>query len=274
MNDPSVPPRRTTRLLREPLVHFFALGAMLFVGERLLKDEPRSIMVTSGVKADLERRFTDAHGRPPSPQERVDTLAAWKREEALYREALRRDLDRNDATIRGVLVDKMRSEAALEISMPEPSDAELDRFLQEHRERYERSRRYDFQFLTFSKADAHAEEQRARVLSSLEAGARPSELGRPLRGAKLAAEDMPERIPMALAQRIVQLAPDSWARAEGEAELWLVRVRGISGGLPELKDIRKLVAADFKAAAEEEAVRRELQKTVDLYRFEETDGAR
>src|SRR5512141_907447 len=94
------------RALAEPLFHFLVLGALLFVAHRLIVGDPRSIVVSAGVRADLERRFRDAnHGRAPTAAELNREIRTWERDEALYREALRDRLDRNDSTIRALLAD-------------------------------------------------------------------------------------------------------------------------------------------------------------------------
>ena len=95
--------QRLKRLLREPTVHFFLLGALLFLLHHLIVGAPRTVAVTPGVRAEVARRFKDHNGRPPSDAEVEAALRDWKRDEALYREALRDGLDRDDATIRTVL---------------------------------------------------------------------------------------------------------------------------------------------------------------------------
>ena len=39
------------RLLREPTLHFFILGALLFLLHHLIVGDPRTIVVSPGVKA-------------------------------------------------------------------------------------------------------------------------------------------------------------------------------------------------------------------------------
>src|SRR3954464_10304736 len=83
-------------LVREPVVHFFVIGALLFVAHGLIVGDPRKITVTPALEAELARRFQDQNGRAPSPAERQAALHQWQRDEALYREALREHLDRDD----------------------------------------------------------------------------------------------------------------------------------------------------------------------------------
>src|SRR5437868_2427476 len=70
------------RLLTEPAVHFFALGALLFLAHRLFVGAPRTVVVTPGVKAELSRRYQDANGRPPSDAELRAEVSKWKIDEA------------------------------------------------------------------------------------------------------------------------------------------------------------------------------------------------
>lgn len=251
------------------MVHFFALGALLFAADRFLNEEPRKVTVTPGVNADLVRRLTDQHGVPPTEHQRTFTIEAWKREEALYREALRRGLDRNDPNIRSLLVGKMYAEAELSVRFSDPDDATLERFLEEERARYERPQRYDFEFFAFPRSDGQTEEELTKFLARLEAGEKPNELGRPLFGATLAPEDFAGRVAAPLAARIVDVPLGTWTRVEGETEAWLLRVKEVSGGLPPLSEVRAAVLDDFKSKAREKAVREKLDKIIALYEFEE-----
>ena len=80
---------RLGRLVREPTLHFFALAAAILLGQRLVAGDPRTIEITPALKADLLRRYQDQLNRPPTSAEAEAFMAAWKADEALYREALR-----------------------------------------------------------------------------------------------------------------------------------------------------------------------------------------
>lgn len=266
MEDRNAPRPDTVRwLLHEPLVHFFVLGAILFAVAHFRPEEARRIAVPSGLEATLERSFRDLHGRDPSADERKEAFVAWRRDEALYREALQKNLHQNDATIRGILIDKMRAEAALDLPRLTPTDAELEGWLQANSEKYALPRRYDFQFLGFEKSSSEIEAS----LAELTAGAEPGKLGRPVTGGKLTEQDLSTRLPTPLALRIPTLVPGTWQRVDGEDQVWVVRVRSVLGGVPPLAQVRARVEADFVAAAQEKDLARRLQKTVDLYTFED-----
>src|SRR3954462_1633659 len=120
------------RLLAEPVLHFFVLGVLLFAAHRVFVGAPRTVVVTPGVKAELSRRFQDANGGAPTGAELAADVHKWQIDEALYREALRDHLDRDDPGIRAILADKMRMRAAFELPKREPTAAELDAWLAAH----------------------------------------------------------------------------------------------------------------------------------------------
>ena len=121
-------------LRREPLVHFLALAALLFVGYRLLTPADReSIVIDQPSIDELARRQEELLARPLSDEERRALVESAIDDEVLLREAYRRGLDR-DAVVRQHLVQKMRfilgeDEAA-------PTEAELRAYLAANRERY------------------------------------------------------------------------------------------------------------------------------------------
>ena len=205
---PSASKGRAARFFAEPIVHFFVLGALLFVAHRLVVGDPRVVVVTPGVRAEVARRFRDSHERPPSPSELEEALGAWKRDEALYREALRDRLDRNDATIRTVLADRVRARASIGAPPPEPTAAELDRWFATHRSLYETPRRYDYGTVAFPRAEKTAAAEREKYERALKGGADPRTLGRPIVGGDLTAEELGERVGPALAARIAASRSD------------------------------------------------------------------
>jgi hypothetical protein len=113
------------RLLREPLLHFLALGAAIFAVHALLSGEAKHdvVVVTRGRVDSLVASFTSTHGRPPDAAERDDLVQSWVREEILCREAVRLGLDREDAVIRDRLRQKMEFVSSGEAASPESRDA-------------------------------------------------------------------------------------------------------------------------------------------------------
>jgi hypothetical protein len=248
---------------------FFAIGALLFAMHRLLAGEPQSIVVSDAIRADLSRRFRDHNGRAPEPNELENAVRDWKRDEALYREALKDGLHLEDSTIRSALADRIRARAALETPEPEPSEAELERWWKAHPELYATPIRYEYQYLELDGAGPAASEELAKYEASLRQGVEPTALGQPIAGGKLGAEDLRDRLGPALADLIMSLTPGAWRRFERAGKLLLVRVVKVEGGVASLNDVRERVLADCKFAQRQAAIDRALRTIVDRYRFED-----
>jgi PPIC-type PPIASE domain len=126
--------RYWTALRREPLAHFLALAALLFVAYDLLTPSEQEPIVIEQVSVDeLVRQQEELLARPLSDDERRAVLGSAIDDEVLLREAYRRGLDR-DAVVRRHLVQKMRF--ILGEDEPEPTEAELKEYLAANRERY------------------------------------------------------------------------------------------------------------------------------------------
>jgi hypothetical protein len=255
------------RWLKEPTLHFFVMGALLFACHRAFGGDQRVIVVTAGIRANVARRFTDSQGRRPTSAELARAIEDWKRDEALYREALREGLDRDDATIRTVLADKVRARAALEVPKREPSPEELERWLEANRRLYETPLRYDYQLVAFAKTPAAQRELEAyeRELST---GKAASQLGQPLTGGALTLEELAERYGAQFAEGVRGSTPGQWRRFERADEWLLVRVLRTLGGLPPPEELRPRLVADWSRAAEERAVEQAVTRIVERYVFE------
>lgn len=125
---------------REPLVHFIALGAVLYViltwGGSPPDPASRVIDVGASEKEKIAESWTLKMGRSPTDAELDQAIDAFVREEVLYREALRLGLDESDAIVRRRLVSKMDLSASLAAETAEPTEEMLREFLQANNERY------------------------------------------------------------------------------------------------------------------------------------------
>jgi hypothetical protein len=116
------------RLLREPLLHFAVIGAILFgLSLTWKKSEPSTSVIALG-EGDVEnlaRLFERTWRRPPTAQELKGLIAGRVREEVLYREAQALSLDDNDPIIRRRLVQKIDFLTDDLAARRDPTDAEL-----------------------------------------------------------------------------------------------------------------------------------------------------
>jgi hypothetical protein len=260
---------KLTRVLSEPTLHFFLLGALLFLVHRLIAGDPRTIVISPVLRDDLARRFRDQSGHWPSPVELDASFRSWKADEALYREALRDRLDREDASVRTILAAKVRSRAAFEFQKRDPSEAELAEWLAQHRSLYETPLRYACDYVAFAKNSPAAEAQRTRYELALKAGASPATLGRPVFGPNLTRDQLREKFGPTLQERICSLPIGHWQRLESQEDLLLLRVNGIEGGLPSREVLHARLVSDWQSAMQQQAVERAVEAIVARYRFEE-----
>lgn len=268
-NASSPDPGPLRRLLREPLLHFFLIGASLFAVQRWVHGDGRTIIVTPGLRAELRRHFRDLNGREPERAELTKALTQWEHDEALFREALREHLERDDSAVRVALIDEMHARAALEVTRREPTQAELDAWLAAHRSNYESPLRYEFELIEFAKSEHAPQVELERVAAALEQGANAALLGRSVLGGNLTEPELKARLEPEVAGAIPALVIGKWQRLESTAKLSLVRVSHVEGGLPSAEVLRPQLVVDWAFDERQRAVERVLQRTVDRYRFEQ-----
>ncbi|HEY5958936.1 MAG TPA: peptidylprolyl isomerase [Polyangiaceae bacterium] len=261
---------KTVQWLREPTVHFLVIGAFLFLIHRLIAGDPRTIEVTPALRNDLTQRFRDQTGRWPNPAELETALHNWKSDEALYREALRERLERNDEIMRSALAERIRARAASEAPQREPTESDLEQWLAQHRELYEAPRLYEYEYVTFKRSpDKTAEELRKQYERAIKAGRDRASLGRPVFAAKLPRELIREQLGPELTERICSLAVGEWTPLENQESLFLARLNATEGGLPSPDVLHARMQGDWKAFMQQQAVEHAVQTIVDRYRFVE-----
>jgi len=124
------------KILREPLLHFILLGAAIFAVygfvSRHRTDKPGEIVVTQGTLENIITGFTRTWQRPPTEEELRGQVRDYIREEAAYREALAMGLDRDDTIVRRRLRQKLEFLSDDLATRVEPTEAELQTFLNAH----------------------------------------------------------------------------------------------------------------------------------------------
>ena len=159
--------------LHEPLLHFLAIGALLFVLYGLQDDTPtddsRRIVIGT---ADVERMmklWEKKWQRPPTPQEIDGMVQDMLREEVFYREALKMGLDKEDSVVRRRLAQKLEFIMSDLAVPPEPTDAELQAWLDAHPDKYAVPARISFVqvYLKAGRRGDRLEEDALRLLDEL-----------------------------------------------------------------------------------------------------------
>jgi len=131
-------PEDGARWWREPLLHFIVIGALLFLVFNWRSGGPGSnrIVITPGQIDAIIAGFTRTWQRPPTEQELKEQLDEYVREEIATREATALGLDRDDTVIRRRLRQKLEFLAEDTIDAAPPSDADLQAWLDSHRDAY------------------------------------------------------------------------------------------------------------------------------------------
>jgi hypothetical protein len=174
--------------IREPLLHFIVLGALVFVLYGFIgPDEPADdeIVVTRGQQEHLVTAFTRTWQRPPTQAEFTGIVDDWIREEIAYREGLGMGLDTDDTIIRRRLRQKLEVLAEDIVSMAEPTEEILQQYLEENQAAYTREPVYTLRQVYFSTDErgamaAQDAEQALLLLETDSALTNPEELGDPL----------------------------------------------------------------------------------------------
>jgi hypothetical protein len=160
--------------IREPLVHFAILGAILFLAyavasDLFAEDQARQIVMDESAIMTLADGWERQWQRPPTAEELRGIVDARVREEVLYREAQAMGLDVNDIVVRRRMVQKMELLSQDLALLADPTDAELRAFFAENPDDYQVPPRISFSHVYFNidQRGAVARDDAIRVLESL-----------------------------------------------------------------------------------------------------------
>lgn len=121
-----------SRWLKEPLLHFLLLGALVFVVHQRVAEQggaPDEIVISRGQQENLLNTFGRTWQRPPTAEEFQGLLEDHVREEIAYREAQAMGLDRDDIVIRRRLRQKLELLAEDVVSLAAPTERDLQAYL-------------------------------------------------------------------------------------------------------------------------------------------------
>lgn len=141
--------------LKEPLLHFLLIGALLFGLYTLLNPQETEIaenriVVSSGDIARLNANLTKKLQRTPTAAELQELVDAYIREEVYYREALALGLDQGDTILRRRMMQKMEFLTNDLTDLAKPDEATLNQYLLANKEQYELPARISFSHIYFS----------------------------------------------------------------------------------------------------------------------------
>jgi len=170
---------------REPLLHFLALGAVIFAFNawrgktRTVEGSSPRIEVTAEVIDRLRAGYERQFGQAPDAEELRGLVTAHIREEVLCREALALGLDRDDTIVRRRMAQKMEFLTGDLAGVAEPNEASVREFFERNAARYARPARVSFRHIYFSqeKRGAKGEAAAREALAALAKGAGDEAMG-------------------------------------------------------------------------------------------------
>ena len=205
------------RLAREPLVHFLAIGAALFVffAWRGGGAAPSRVVVTPGRIDHLVAGFTKTWQRPPNGDELKALVDEFVREEIATREAKAMGLDADDTIIRRRLRQKLEFVVEDAAAAAPVTDQELERYLAEHPEKFQLEPRVSLRqvYVSRDRRGETADVDARAILDSLRAlgpDAAIDQVGDPLM--------VPQEIGLASRSDVARLFGESFAEAVLELE--------------------------------------------------------
>ena len=137
------------KLLREPLLHFMFIGAVIYLlygvfAEPVPEADDKTIVVSAGEIEWMQTAWQKRWNRPPTATEFDGLIQQYIKETVLYREALTMGLNQHDQVIRRRLAQKLEFLARDLVALTPPTEEELQAYFDEHRDRYQEPARYTF----------------------------------------------------------------------------------------------------------------------------------
>jgi len=214
------------RWLREPLLHFLALGALLFGTYSYLNrgrigvETSKQIFVSMDDLRTMDSYFESQWHRPPTPAEFQAMVEDKVREEVLYREGLAMGLDKDDEIVKRRMAQKMQFLAEDVAAAHEPSTDELRAWFDKNRDRFALPSRYSFRHLYFSpdKRGKNAQQDAANALAKISGQPESSPLAAATGDSFMFQDYYGDRTPEAIAKEfgpqfavaLEKLKPGSW----------------------------------------------------------------
>jgi peptidyl-prolyl cis-trans isomerase C len=160
------------KALREPLLHFLAVGALLYLSGQAIRarSDAHHILMTPQREAQLANRYALQFGVRPDSSLMDELIKSDVHDEILFREGLALGLDRDDEIVRRRIIQKMQFLLEDLQVPPEPDNARLQAYYHSHAARYQLPPRANFSHIYFSpdRGDASARSRAQAVLTTLE----------------------------------------------------------------------------------------------------------
>ncbi len=160
-------------LMREPLLHFLLIGALLFAGIQVARELHRpTIRIDSQELEQLAGYWEMQTQRPPTRAELASIIRERIDEELLAREAVRLGLDKDDMIVRRRLAQKMAFASEDADGSAEPTERQLQALYDRTRRTYATPARLALRHVFFSadRLGVNPETAASEALANLKAG--------------------------------------------------------------------------------------------------------
>ena len=254
-------------LVREPLLHFLVLAAILFAFDAYWSATKKEKIVVDRQSAEYlieQREFLEL--RELTPAERKNTIDAFIEDEIMYREAYERGLDKGDTRMRRNLILKMRGLLAGDIRTP--SEEELREFFDANTERFTRPATVSLEHVLFSDPTRIPD----GLLAELRAGRDPASVGEDRM-------DLPRLLPFMSQKNLVRtLGPDATrAILDIDDDRWYGPFESMHGGhfvrivdraapvKASFDDVSGFLEGDWRLQRSRQAIEQEVEQLSDDY---------
>jgi len=246
------------------LVHLLGFGLLLALILMVVRGTPQAgdaigrVTFTEADVKQLHARHMRTWNRPPTAEELRKAMEQYVREEILYREALARDFDRNDPTVRLAMVRKVMMLGTARVEATEPSDKELQAYFALRQERYRIPAVVDLLqvYVSIDKRGDQARADAEKVLAELreqdpqanELDAYGDSIMLAYVNADMSEHDLDRTFGSGFGKAVVALEPGQWAGpVESGYGLHLVKVlRRVDSAIPDWRDVRHKLVTDVQ----------------------------
>lgn len=266
------------KIFREPITQFVLIGLLLVGLNHLWSswqgEQGRTIVVSAAEIDRLEQIWAGTAGRLPTDEDRQQIIDQYVQEEALVREAERLGLSDGDTIIRRRLAQKMDFLVSDDAKPDDPTDAELKRWFDDHRERFAAPEMRSFTHVYFSpeKHGSRIEADAQTALAKLRSGADWKSLGDPFiqkrSYAALPQREVTRLFGPEFAADLFKLDAGNWSEPIGSAYgLHLVRIEAIdSAAQAKFEPIRAEVLTAWQEEQRTEAKREAVEALIGNYK--------
>jgi len=256
------------KILREPLLHFLVLGAVIFATYSLVSKpssaEPGKIVITRGQIASMAESFAGTWRRPPTREEIESLIRDRVQEEVYYREAIALGLDKDDTIIRRRLRQKIEFLTDDVAALAEPTDDELSAYLKAHADTFRVQRQFTFShvYLNPERRGENLARDTEQLLAQLQQTgdkADVTEMGDPFllehSFQSLPASEAQKQFGDKFVMKLGELPPGQWRgpvdSGFGVHLVWIVK--RTEGRVPALAEVRDAVRCEWANARRLEA---------------------